>query len=64
MPPRPWRTSRADFSVGRADFASLFEAEVALLDLDRALIAADVQTHLEAATALGVLGIVPAGAAP
>ncbi len=55
-------TTRADFGVGRADFASLFEAEVALLDLERARIAAAVETHRQRATALAVIGTPVAGA--
>jgi len=57
------QTTQADFSVGRADFASLFEAEVALLDLDRARITAAIQTHLQRAEATAVLGISPPGVA-
>jgi outer membrane protein TolC len=55
------QTTQADFSVGRAEFASLFEAEVMLLDLDRARIAASIQTHSQRAHATAVLGIVPSG---
>ncbi|MCB9796485.1 MAG: TolC family protein [Alphaproteobacteria bacterium] len=53
-----------DFAVGRADFASLFEAEVALLDLERARIVAAVDTHLQQAEAIAVLGVTPPGASP
>ena len=57
-------TTRSDFSVGRADFASLFEAEVALLGLERAWIIAATETHLQHAAAMGVLGTSPLGGAP
>lgn len=57
-------TTRSDFSVGRADFASLFEAEVALLALERAWITAAAQTHLQHAAAMGVLGTSPLGVSP
>ncbi len=56
------QTTQADFSVGRADFASLFEAEVALLDLERARIVALVDTHLHHAEATALLGTDPLGA--
>ena len=57
-------TTRSDFSVGRADFASLFEAEVALLDLERARIVAAVDTHIQRAEATAVLGTQPPGGTP
>ncbi len=57
-------TTRSDFAVGRADFASLFEAEVALLDLERARIVAAVDTHIQQAEATAVLGTLPPGGAP
>lgn len=47
----------ADFRVGRTDFASLFEAEVALLDLERARITAATETHLQHAELAMVLGV-------
>ena len=37
------------YQVGRADFTSLFETEVSLLDLDRALVRAQVDTRLHEA---------------
>lgn len=52
-------TTLADFSVGRADFASLFEAEVTLLQLERGRITAAVETHLCRADATAVLGVDP-----
>ena len=51
--------TRADFVVGRAEFASLIDAEVALLDLERARITAAVETHLQRADAVTVLGAPP-----
>lgn len=57
-------TTRSDFSVGRADFASLFEAEVALLGLERAWIIAATETHIQHAAAMGVLGTSPLGGSP
>lgn len=57
-------TTRADFSVGRADFASLFEAEVALLSLERAYIIAATETWIQHAAALATLGTSPLGAQP
>ena len=50
------QTTRADFATGRADFASLFEAEVALLDLERAVIAATIDTHVQHAEATALVG--------
>ena len=55
------RTTQADFAVGRADFSSLFDAEVALLDAERTRIAAAVETHLQHAEAIAILGIAPGG---
>lgn len=52
---------RADFAVGRAPFASLFEAEVALVELERARLVAAVDTWMARATALAVLGTLPDG---
>jgi hypothetical protein len=57
-------TTRSDFSVGRAQFASLFEAEVALLDLERGRIAAAVETHIQRAAAIAVLGTTPPEGSP
>jgi len=54
-------TTQSDFAVGRADFASLFEAEVALLDLERTQIVAAVETHIQRAEATAVLGTTPPG---
>ncbi|MDG1482401.1 MAG: TolC family protein [Myxococcota bacterium] len=57
-------TTQADFSVGRADFASLFEAEVALLSLKRAYIIAATETRIQHAAAIATLGTSPLGAQP
>ncbi len=54
-------TTQSEFRVGRADFASLFEAEVALLALERARIVAIVDTHLHRAEATALLGVDPLG---
>ncbi len=51
--------ARADFAVGRADFASVFDTEVELVDLERSRLQAAVQTHLQQAEALAVLGVRP-----
>ncbi|RME27214.1 MAG: TolC family protein [Deltaproteobacteria bacterium] len=54
----------ADFTVGRADFSSLFDAEIALLDLERGRIDAVTTTWLQRAEALATLGIHPEDARP
>ncbi len=54
----------ADYAVGRADFASLYQAEVDLLDLDRTWIEAAIGTHLQAAEAHAVIGATPQGRMP
>ncbi len=58
------QTTRSDFAVDRADFASLFDAEVALLDLERARLLAAVETHLAHADAVAALGVAPPGGPP
>ena len=57
-------TTRGDFSVGRADFASLFEAEVALLQLERARIQSAVDTHLARVDLRAALGTDAPGGSP
>jgi outer membrane protein TolC len=57
-------TSFSDYTVGRADFATLFEAEVALLDLERTLLTATVQTHIQAAAADATIGVASRGGRP
>ncbi len=54
----------SDFAVGRTDFASLFDAEVTLLNLERARIDAATTTWLQRAQALATLGIHPEDARP
>lgn len=49
----------SDYAVGAAGFAALLEAEVVLLDLERAWIAAAVETHLQQARATALLGVAP-----
>ncbi len=50
-------TSFSDYSVDRAEFATLFEAEVALLDLERTLLRSAAETHIQAAAADASIGI-------
>lgn len=57
-------TTRSDFAVGRADFSSLFEAEVALLELERARIHAAVETHLARLDLRAALGTDAPGVVP
>jgi hypothetical protein len=56
--------SLSDYSVGRADFATLFDAEVGLLDLERTLLGATVETHIQAAEAEATIGAAPRGGRP
>jgi outer membrane protein TolC len=48
--------SFSDYTVGRADFATLFDAQVTLLDLERTLLSAAAQTHIQAAAADATIG--------
>jgi outer membrane protein TolC len=57
-------TSFSDYTVGRADFATLFEAEVALLDLERTRLTATVRTHIQAAAADATIGVALRGERP
>jgi len=57
-------TTLAEFSVGSADFATLYQAEVDLLDLERSLIRAAIQTHIEAAELEALVGVRLEGGAP
>jgi outer membrane protein TolC len=57
-------TSFSDYTVGRADFSTLFESEVALLDLERTLLSATVQTHIQAAEADATIGVAHRGGRP
>jgi cobalt-zinc-cadmium efflux system outer membrane protein len=46
----------SDFSVGKADFASLYQSEVELLMLENAYITAAVETHMQSANARSISG--------
>lgn len=52
-------TSLSDYTVDRADFATLFEAEVALLDLERTLLTSTAETRIQAAAADATMGTAP-----
>jgi outer membrane protein TolC len=56
--------SYSDYTVGRADFATLFDAEVTLLDLERTLLSAAAQTHIQAAAADATIGTAHHGGRP
>ena len=56
--------SFSDYTVDRADFATLFEAEVTLLNLERTLLSATAQTHIQAAAADATIGVSPLGGTP
>ena len=57
-------TSFTDYTVDRADFATLFEAEVALLDLERTLLSSTAETHIQAAAADATMGMASRGGQP
>jgi cobalt-zinc-cadmium efflux system outer membrane protein len=46
----------AAYQVDRADFASLYQAELALLDFERAIRRARIATHIERATVRALVG--------
>jgi outer membrane protein TolC len=50
------QTTLSDFSVGKAEFSTLFEAEVDLLVLERAYLSATIETRLQRAAARAVTG--------
>jgi hypothetical protein len=50
------KTTQSDFSVGSADFTSLYESEVELLMLEKAYITAAIETHVQDAIARSVTG--------
>jgi hypothetical protein len=50
-------TTLSDFSVGKADFASLYESEVDLLVLEKTYITATIETRIQSATARSITGI-------
>jgi outer membrane protein TolC len=52
-------TTLNDFMVGKADFASLYEAEVDLLNLERARLQAAVESHLQWSLARTLVGAEP-----
>lgn len=54
----------SDYTVGRATFSSLYEAEVALLTLERAQRSAAVETHLQQALVLALTGRTSNGETP
>jgi outer membrane protein TolC len=54
-------TTFADYTVDKADFSSLYDAEIALLDLERAWLVATVETYIQRAEARAVLGTDPTG---
>jgi len=49
-------TTLSDFSVGTADFSSLYESEVELLILEKAYLAAAIETRLQRAAAQSTVG--------
>lgn len=57
-------TSFADYRVGRAEFSTLYEAEVDLLNIERTLRSATVQTHIQEAIARATIGAAPRGGQP
>lgn len=57
-------TSYADYTVGRADFATLFDAETTLLDLERTLFSSAAETHMQAAAADAMIGAAHSGGRP
>ena len=54
----------SDYAVDKAEFSSLYEAEVALLDLERTQLIATAETHIQQARATALLGGEPAGDTP
>jgi cobalt-zinc-cadmium efflux system outer membrane protein len=54
-------TSLADYTVGRADFSTLYEAEVDLLNLERTQLSATVETHVQEALKNATIGVSPHG---
>jgi outer membrane protein TolC len=49
-------TTLSDYSVGKAEFSTLYEAEVELLVLERSYLSATIETHLQRAAARAVTG--------
>ena len=54
-------TSLSAYTVDRADFSTLYQAEVDLLELERMLRAATVETRIQAALAHAAIGAAPQG---
>jgi hypothetical protein len=54
-------TTLSDFSVGKADFATLYESEVELLELERAYLNAAIVTYQQRALARAETGALAAG---
>ncbi len=52
-------TTLSDYAVDKASFSDLFDAEVTLLNLERAWITAAVDTHLQQVNATAILGVSP-----
>jgi outer membrane protein TolC len=50
------KTTQSDFSVGTADFTSLYESEVELLMLEKEYLTAAIETHIQSAIARSVTG--------
>ena len=57
-------TTFSEFSVDKADFSSLFDAEVVLLNLERARLDAVIDTHIAASAARALTGAPTLGAQP
>lgn len=54
-------TTLADFTVDKADFASLYEAEVDLLVLEKAYLIATIETYLQRTAAKATIGVAVLG---
>lgn len=50
-------TALSEFSVGKADFTVLYEAEVDLLTMERSFLEASVETHIQQARARATVGV-------
>jgi outer membrane protein TolC len=54
----------SEYTVGKADFATLYQSEVDLLDLERTQRSATVRTYIEQAVARETIGAAPQGDQP
>ena len=54
-------TTLSDFSVGKADFATLYESEVELLELERGYLKASIVTYQQRTLAGAETGMLAAG---